>query len=260
MAFDDLTLPGSGGPMSPTTISETRTRSLFPLTAAVFGVRSRPGFVPGSQHGGIYAETFALWLVVFVGFAPSFYLRGYFQSPPLPTLWVMHGVAFSTWMVLVLTQSLLVRAGQVQVHRRLGIAGAGESENVASFKNCDLRDDMGCGAESVKAEPFGIAAFAQSAKPNQARTQQRRGRDIIELIGKTKTKAGIDDREFRVTPVYVVAGESRTIAKIFPAGSAKFASPASPTQPRNADAIARAKCFYRATNLLDPANNFMAGN
>ena len=63
-------------------------------------------------------------LVVFVGFAPSFYLRGYFQAPPLPTLWVMHGVAFSAWMVLVLTQSLLVRAGQVQVHRRLGIAGA----------------------------------------------------------------------------------------------------------------------------------------
>ena len=36
----------------------------------------------------------------------------------------MHGVAFSAWMVLVLTQSLLVRAGQVQIHRRLGIAGA----------------------------------------------------------------------------------------------------------------------------------------
>src|SRR3569832_67650 len=63
-------------------------------------------------------------LVVFVGFAPTFYLRGYFQAPPLQTLWVLHGVAFSAWMVLILTQSLLVRSGQVQLHRRLGIAGA----------------------------------------------------------------------------------------------------------------------------------------
>ena len=142
----------------------------------------------------------------------------------------------------------------------LGIAGAGEGENFTSFKNCDLRDDMGGGAKSVKAEPFGIATFAQSAKPNQARTQQRRGRDIVELLGKMKTKAGVGNGEFRVTPVDIVAGESRTIAKILPTGPAKFASAASPTQPRNADAIARAKCFHRAANLLDPANNFVAGN
>jgi hypothetical protein len=63
-------------------------------------------------------------LVVFVGFAPTFYLRGYFAGPPLQTLWVMHGVAFSAWMVLLLTQSLLVRNGQLRLHRHLGIAGA----------------------------------------------------------------------------------------------------------------------------------------
>jgi membrane protease YdiL (CAAX protease family) len=34
---------------------------------AVFGMRARPGFVSGSPYGGIYAETFALWLVMFVG-------------------------------------------------------------------------------------------------------------------------------------------------------------------------------------------------
>src|SRR5437868_6444311 len=52
----------------------------------------------------------------------------------------------------------------------LEIAGAGEDENFTPFKNCDLRDDMGSGAEPVKAKPLGIATFAQSAKPNQAST------------------------------------------------------------------------------------------
>jgi hypothetical protein len=63
-------------------------------------------------------------LIVFVGFAPSFYLRGYFHGPALQTLWVLHGTAFSAWMALLLTQSLLVRTGRVQLHRRLGIFGA----------------------------------------------------------------------------------------------------------------------------------------
>jgi hypothetical protein len=62
-------------------------------------------------------------VIVFVGFAPTFYLRSYFHGPTLPTLFVVHGVAFSAWMGLILTQSLLVRTGRVQIRRRLGIAG-----------------------------------------------------------------------------------------------------------------------------------------
>ena len=142
----------------------------------------------------------------------------------------------------------------------LGIACAGESENFASFKNCDLRDDVGSGAEPVKAETFRIAAFAQSAKSDQARTQQRRSRDIIELIGKMKTEAGVSDGEFRVTAVDGITGKTRARAKIFATGAAKFALAAGPAQPGNADAIPLAKCFYRAANLLDAANNFMPGN
>jgi hypothetical protein len=63
-------------------------------------------------------------LTVFVGFAPSFYLRGWFHGPGLSPLVVMHGTVFSAWIVLLLTQSLLVRSGNVRLHRRLGIAGA----------------------------------------------------------------------------------------------------------------------------------------
>jgi hypothetical protein len=69
-------------------------------------------------------------LIVFVGFGPSFYLRAYFQSrfggvPPLPSrLVVVHGIAFSGWMVLLLLQTLLVSARRIQWHRRVGVAGA----------------------------------------------------------------------------------------------------------------------------------------
>ena len=63
-------------------------------------------------------------VIVFVGFAPTFYLRSYFHGPTLPTLFVIHGIAFSAWIALIMTQSLLVRSGRVQIHRRLGIVGA----------------------------------------------------------------------------------------------------------------------------------------
>ncbi len=63
-------------------------------------------------------------LVVFVGFAPSFYLRGFFHEPAISSLLVAHGTVASAWIVLLLTQSLLVRTGNADVHRRLGMFGA----------------------------------------------------------------------------------------------------------------------------------------
>lgn len=63
-------------------------------------------------------------LIVFAGFAPTFYLRGIFHGPALSPLVELHGVVFSSWIGLLLTQSLLIRTGNVRLHRRLGIAGA----------------------------------------------------------------------------------------------------------------------------------------
>jgi len=60
---------------------------------------------------------------VFVGFAPTYYLAGMFRAP-LPSLIIhLHGAAFSAWIVLLVTQTSLVSAGRVDIHRRLGIAG-----------------------------------------------------------------------------------------------------------------------------------------
>jgi hypothetical protein len=65
----------------------------------------------------------AIVITVFAGFSRTFYLRPYFQTQPLIPLLVLHGVAFSSWMVLLITQTTLVATKRTRTHMRLGIAG-----------------------------------------------------------------------------------------------------------------------------------------
>lgn len=62
--------------------------------------------------------------VVFVGFAPTYFLRAFSDLPPLTLLVHMHGLVFSAWIALFVLQSALVRAGRRDLHRRLGLIGA----------------------------------------------------------------------------------------------------------------------------------------
>jgi hypothetical protein len=66
----------------------------------------------------------AIAVTVFAGFAPTYYLRPYFQSTPLGGLVHLHGVVFSAWVLLFTVQSTLIAAGRTALHRRLGVAGA----------------------------------------------------------------------------------------------------------------------------------------
>ena len=66
----------------------------------------------------------AFALTVFAGFARTYYLRPYFDQRPLIALLRLHGVVFTSWIVLLLTQTALVAARRTALHRRLGIAGA----------------------------------------------------------------------------------------------------------------------------------------
>src|SRR5882672_10381123 len=67
---------------------------------------------------------FVLAVVVFAGFAPTYYLRGTFAGPALTTSLLVHGLAFSTWMILLNVQAGLISTNRVALHRRLGVAGA----------------------------------------------------------------------------------------------------------------------------------------
>jgi hypothetical protein len=67
---------------------------------------------------------FALLIAVFVGFAPTYYMSGAFDSPALTPSLKVHGFLFSTWMILLGVQTSLIAAGKSAVHRKLGIVGA----------------------------------------------------------------------------------------------------------------------------------------
>ena len=66
----------------------------------------------------------AIAIVVFAGFSRTWFLRPYFpQVQPLIPLLVLHGVIFSSWIVLFVTQTSLVAAKRTRTHMRLGISG-----------------------------------------------------------------------------------------------------------------------------------------
>jgi len=83
--------------------------------------------LPGRRHDHIFFSGMALLMLVtvFVGFGPTYYLAGVFRAP-LPSLIIhLHGAAFSCWVLLLITQTSLVLAGRVDIHRRLGMAAFG---------------------------------------------------------------------------------------------------------------------------------------
>jgi hypothetical protein len=66
----------------------------------------------------------AIAALVLAGFARTFYLRYWFDTPPITRLLYLHGALFTTWLALHFTQARLIAARRADLHRRLGIAGA----------------------------------------------------------------------------------------------------------------------------------------
>jgi hypothetical protein len=64
-------------------------------------------------------------IVILIGFARTYYLKGFFATPPIPNLLVhVHGVVMTAWVLLFITQVSLVATKRTKVHQQLGIAGA----------------------------------------------------------------------------------------------------------------------------------------
>src|SRR3984957_7585113 len=61
------------------------------------------------------------FLIVFIGFARTFYLKALFGTRPLPFYLHLHGLIFTTWFVLFFVQTRLVAHHRVDLHQRLGI-------------------------------------------------------------------------------------------------------------------------------------------
>jgi hypothetical protein len=66
----------------------------------------------------------ALSLLVFIGFARSYYLKAWFDTPPLPLFTHVHALLFTGWLGLFFVQARLIAKHRADLHRRVGIAGA----------------------------------------------------------------------------------------------------------------------------------------
>lgn len=66
----------------------------------------------------------ALAAVIVAGFTRTYYLRAFFEVPPISTLVHLHGIVFSAWLVLFVVQTRLIARQNYRLHMKVGIAGA----------------------------------------------------------------------------------------------------------------------------------------
>jgi len=65
----------------------------------------------------------AIPIIVLLGFARTYYLKGLFAGPPLAGRLVhLHGIVMTLWVILFIVQVRLVATRRTYLHRRLGVA------------------------------------------------------------------------------------------------------------------------------------------
>lgn len=69
------------------------------------------------------AMSVAAGVVLFAGFAPSYFLRSAARAP-LTLLYQVHGFLFTSWIILLAVQTAFIAARRTDIHRRIGWAGA----------------------------------------------------------------------------------------------------------------------------------------
>ena len=65
----------------------------------------------------------AILITVFAGFSRSYFLKARFGTLPLSLLLHVHGLVFTSWILLFLAQTTLVAARRTDIHRRIGVLG-----------------------------------------------------------------------------------------------------------------------------------------
>jgi hypothetical protein len=83
--------------------------------------------VAGTRQGArrfYVGMAIAVLITVFLGFSHSYFLKAYYGTPELSLLVHIHGLVFTSWVLLFLAQTSLVATGHTDRHRKLGVAGA----------------------------------------------------------------------------------------------------------------------------------------
>jgi hypothetical protein len=93
-------------------------------------------------------------LLVFAGFARSYYLRSVFGFPVLPGFLRVHGLVMTLWFVLFLVQVGLISLHQTRLHRQLGVLGVGLAVLMVAVT----------GTVVIRAARRGFTAFPETVK------------------------------------------------------------------------------------------------
>jgi hypothetical protein len=80
---------------------------------------------PVSDRWFYLAVAIASCLLVFAGFARSYFLRTFFGFHAMPAFFHLHGLVMSLWFVLFFVQVGLIATRHTQLHRGLGVVGMG---------------------------------------------------------------------------------------------------------------------------------------
>lgn len=80
--------------------------------------------VPGARARFYPLVAILLAAFIVIGFSRTYYLRFLSERPPLHVWLHVHGVIFTAWLVLFIAQTQLIAGRRVQLHMRLGVAGA----------------------------------------------------------------------------------------------------------------------------------------
>jgi len=77
------------------------------------------------DHRFFFAVAILFPLTILIGFAPTFYLKPLFNTPPIArTIIAVHGTLMTFWVLMFITQVYLISSKRIRVHQKLGIVAA----------------------------------------------------------------------------------------------------------------------------------------
>jgi hypothetical protein len=178
-----------------------------------------PVVPPGTDRLFFTGLAVAVALSVFAGFAPTYYLKGLYGTRALSPFLHFHGMLFTSWILLFVTQTTLVAAKRTDLHRRLGIVGAllagamlvvGTAVAVAAAKlprvSDDQRGQFPTPLEELATPLGGLAIFAVLVAVGFYYRRNRDSHKRLMMLATIVTAGAALDRLFFPTGVLAFSG------------------------------------------------------
>src|SRR5262245_17661019 len=74
------------------------------------------------DHRFFIAVAILFPLAVLIGFGPTFYLKPFFNTPPMTrAIIAIHGTLMTVWVLMFISQVYLISSKRIKVHQKLGI-------------------------------------------------------------------------------------------------------------------------------------------